>query len=302
MSSFDHRNMDVQQWTYVPPSSAPVWPGAQPAPAPATAAFADGRQPSQGRPPQGSSSSGGQRRPLPSARPRPPPEQQQRQPQKQPSRWAAYNARAAAARATARQLRNERRGAGLCTACGRLDAAPERVRCQPCGEQQQQQQPAGQPPSSSYGARAAAARKAARVAAKRAAARQLRDERRGAGLCTACGRLDAAPKRVRCQPCGELWRRARGRGVGGKGKEVEEVVVAGTCGGDDDAHDGSADAGVGVSASRDGEVETTGAVVVVEDGEDVPAAELQVQHSALWTLATLAVRELELMKAEGSTR
>lgn len=102
--------------------------------------------------------------------------------------------------------REERKAAGVCVQCGKVPAAPDSLRCEPCadkrreGEREQyaEAKAAGKP----YGGKNAIQK---RAEARDRAARK-RAVRLAAGLCPRCGKHAPAPGRSECEPCLEKRR------------------------------------------------------------------------------------------------
>ena len=111
----------------------------------------------------------------------------------------------------------ERIAAGLCLRCGKVEPAPARSICAPCGEKRNRAGRArdarlraeGRPRRDPDKARESERRRARRVTAKR----------RADGRCARCGKAQAVPGRASCEPCLEK-RRAHDRARYAKAKAV----------------------------------------------------------------------------------
>ena len=101
-----------------------------------------------------------------------------------------------------RRLRIEERAAlGLCTQCGRIPAAPDRRRCEPCLEKRREADRESyhraRIDGKAYGGRDPQRKREA----SRAASRKRKDSRRDAGMCTRCGQRPPAERGATCEPC-----------------------------------------------------------------------------------------------------
>ena len=125
-------------------------------------------------------------------------------------------------RKRSKRERAERIAAGVCTSCGKVPAAPDSLRCEPCGDKRReadrQEYAEAKAAGKMYGGKSIAGKRAD----GRRHVRKRRVKRLEAGLCTLCGKCPPRPGRKTCQPCAEK-RQARER------ERMAERIARGQC-------------------------------------------------------------------------
>ena len=112
-------------------------------------------------------------------------------------------------RARRRRLHAERKAAGACTKCGRVQARPGRTTCEPCARKHRDRDKLRHARAKAQGLLYGGRDPQAKRKSGRESSRRRTDARRAAGKCIRCGKGAPEAGRSMCEPCREDRRQAK---------------------------------------------------------------------------------------------